>query len=125
MVKDSNEKDWDPYNRKALSNFLGLTTEMLPYNLIPTTILCSKEKPAINIRTGEEFTENDPPLEVATEKEIIRETDKNNGDFLMRAIRNKKDGKYFLASKIGENSIYADISAWAGRGRRENMLLIN
>ena len=69
--KDSNEKDWDPYNRKVLSNFLGLTTEMLPYNLIPTTILCSKEKPAINIRTGEEFTENDPPLEVATEKEII------------------------------------------------------
>ena len=73
FCSDSNEKDWDPYNRKALSNFLGLTTEMLPYNLIPTTILCSKEKPAINIRTGEEFTENDPPLEVATEKEIIRE----------------------------------------------------
>ena len=123
MVKDSNEKDWDPYNRKVLSNFLGLTTEMLPYNLIPTTILCSKEKPAINIRTGEEFTENDPPLEVATEKEIIRETDKNNGDFLMRAIRNKKDGKYFLASKIGENSIYADISAWAGRGRKREYAL--
>ena len=123
MVKDSNEKDWDPYNRKALSNFLGLPIEMHPYNLIPTTILCSKEKPAINIRTGEEFTENDPPLEVATEKEIIRETDKNNGDFLMRAIRNKKDGKYFLASKIGENSIYADISAWAGRGRKREYAL--
>ena len=123
MVKDSNKENWDPYDKKALSDFLNLSSEMVPYNLIPTTILCSKKKPAINIRTGVEFTENDPPLEVATEEEIIRETDKNNGDYLMRAIRNKKDGKYFLASKINENNVYADISAWAGRGRRREYAL--
>ena len=38
-------------------------------------------------------------------------------------IAEKKDGKYFLASKIGENSIYADISAWAGRGRKREYAL--
>ncbi len=123
MVKDSNKENWDPYDKKALSDFLNLSSEMVPYNLIPTTILCSKKKPAINIRTGVEFTENDPPLEVATEEEIKREIDKNNGDYLMRAIRNKKDGKYFLASKINENNVYADISAWAGRGRRREYAL--
>ena len=76
-----------------------LSAIMPPYNLIPTTILCSRKKPAINIRTGEDFTENDPPLLVATSEEIIRETDKNNGDYLMRAVRRKKDGKYEELSK--------------------------
>jgi len=125
MVKKSNEEDWNPYDSNKLSSFLDLSAIMSPYNLIPTTILCSRKKPAINIRTGEDFTENDPPLLVATSEEIIRETDKNNGDYLMRAVRRKKDGKYFLAcpNKDTKNSVVGDIDAWAGRGRkRENAL---
>ena len=65
MVKKSNEDDWNPYDSEILKDFLVTSGEMSPYNLIPTTILCSKKNPAINIRTGEDFTENDSPLLVA------------------------------------------------------------
>ncbi len=135
MVKKSNEDDWNPYDTDILSTFLGLsssssnkdTTRMHPYNLIPTTILCSKKNPSINIRTGQDFTENDLPLSVATSEEIRRETDKNNGDYLMRAVRRKKDGKYFLACPNQDPercSVAVDIDAWAGRGRRRERALI-
>ena len=125
MVKKSNEDDWNPYDSEILKDFLVTSGEMSPYNLIPTTILCSKKNPAINIRTGEDFTENDSPLLVATKEEIIRETDKNNGDYLMRAVRRKKDGKYFLAcpNNDKEISILGNIDAWAGKGRKREKAL--
>ena len=66
MVKKSNTDDWNPYDSDILKDFLVTSGEMHPYNLIPTTILCSKLNPAINIRTGEDFTENDSPLLIAT-----------------------------------------------------------
>jgi DNA topoisomerase-1 len=131
MVKKSNEDDWNPYDTDTLSTFLDLSSSsssrgMHPYNLIPTTILCSKKNPAINIRTGQDFTENDLPISVATSDEIRRETDKNNGDHLMRAVRRKKDGKYFLACPNQDPErcpISYDIDAWAGRGRRRERAL--
>ena len=125
MVKKSNTDDWNPYDSDILKDFLVTSGEMHPYNLIPTTILCSKINPAINIRTGEDFTENDSPLLIATKEEIIRETDKNNGDYLMRAVRRKKDGKYFLAcpNNDKEISILGSIDAWAGKGRKREKAL--
>ena len=127
MVKKSNTDDWNPYDSDILKDFLVTSGEMHPYNLIPTTILCSKINPAINIRTGEDFTENDSPLLIATKEEIIRETDKNNGDYLMRAVRRKKDGKYFLAcpNNDKEISILGSIDAWAGKGRKREKALSN
>ena len=125
MVNKSNNDDWNPYDPDTLKDFLVTSGEMHPYNLIPTTILCSKINPAINIRTGEDFTENDSPLLIATKEEIIRETDKNNGDYLMRAVRRKKDGKYFLAcpNNDKEISILGSIDAWAGKGRKREKAL--
>ena len=119
MVKKSNEDDWNPYDTDKLSDFLG--AQIYPYNLIPTTILCSKKNPLINIRTGQEFTENDLPLLVATPEEIKRETDKNNGDYIIRAVRRKKDGKYFLSCPNQDPErcpVVGDIDAWAGSKRR-------
>ena len=146
MVKKSNEDGWNPYDTDKLSNFLDSSYYsnnnntvravrrkkdgkyfMVPYNLIPTTILCSKKNPAINIRTGQDFTENDLPLLVATSEEIKRETDKNNGDYLMRAVRRKRDGKYFLSCPNQDPErcpVAGDIDAWAGRGRRRERALI-
>ena len=130
MVKKSNEDDWNPYDTDKVSNFLG--SAIHSYNQIPTTILCSKKNPAINIRTGQDFTENDLPLLVATPEEIKRETDKNNGDFLMQAGK-RKDGKYFLycpnkdpfyLGEMGRCPVTGDIDAWAGRGRRRERALI-
>ena len=125
MVNKSNNDDWNPYDSDTLKDFLVTSGEMHPYNLIPTTILCSKKSPAINIRTGEDFNENDSPLLIATKEEIIRETDKNNGDYLMRAVRRKKDGKYFLAcpNNDKEISILGNIDAWAGKGRKREKAL--
>ena len=131
MVKKSNEDDWNPYDPEILSNFVLTSTVLMPpYNFIPTTILCTKKGP-INIRTGEECTENDPPLLIATKEEIIREIDKNNGDYLMRAVRKSKDGKYFLVCSSPNNdkkntikSIFSDLDAWAGKGRKKENALI-
>ena len=130
MVKKSNEDDWNPYDPEILSDFV-LTSPVLmpPYNFIPTTILCTIKGP-INIRTGEECTENDPPLLIATKEEIIREIDKNNGDYLMRAVRKSSDGKYFLVCSSPNNdkknaikSIFSDLDAWAGKGRKKENAL--
>ncbi|MAU56418.1 MAG: hypothetical protein CL899_05745, partial [Dehalococcoidia bacterium] len=127
MVKKSNEDDWNPYDTDKLSTFLDLPSGMHPYNLIPTTILCSKKNPAINIRAGGvDFTENDLPISVATSDEIRREIDRNNGDYLMRAVRRRSDGKYFLACPNQDPKrcpVSDDIDAWAGRGQKRERAL--
>ena len=46
-------------------------------------------------------------------------------DYLMRAVRRKKDGKYFLAcpNNDKEISILGNIDAWAGKGRKREKAL--
>ena len=140
MVEKSNEDDWNPYNMIGLSDFLG--KQMVEYNFIPTKILCSKENPAININTGEDFTETDDPMSVTTEKGVIENTEQRGRNCIMVAVR-KKDGSYFLTCPHRERGdddpsspapqgptpqgprcpVAGDIDAWVGRGRKREVAI--